>query len=380
MRSSRYSTVLAVALVAAAGCRPTRVEPCTALQSSPAVATSAPIGDSVTLRIDYEGAEAMIAALERKSLSDAAIDSLLTVHGVRATIDNVTRYFPELGDAEFRRALQRFRRDGRIATEHWPFTLRRARSERSRIRSLVETIRTDEAALLRGTLATIAPYRPDTGPLHLTAYLVAGGTSTGFVPESPGVAAFYANLADAEGDCDAVVLNVVHETYHLMQKAALRRAGLTALADSVEGLRVTERTLLTVLLEGTADLVADPARYAGTGPAMTRQRERYAADADPARVRENFAIFDTLFQQAARGDVSWPEIRDRGFMSDARFYALGRSMAQVIARDCGAPCIGPLFAQHPRAFFLEYIRLYRADPQVVGRFAPETEMLLGTGG
>jgi hypothetical protein len=157
---------------------------------------------------------------------------------------------------------------------------------------------------------------------------------------------------------------------------ALRRAGLTALANSVEALPVPECTLLTVLLKGTSDLVADPDRYEGTGPAMERQRARYRADDEPARVRENFALFDTVFQQAARGEIAWPAVRDHGFMGDPRFYALGRAMARPIERHCGAACIARQFDRLPFVFFREYIRLYRADPEVVGRYAPETERLL----
>lgn len=40
----------------------------------------------VTLRVDLSGAEALMAALARDSLTDADVDSLLRVHGVRAMV------------------------------------------------------------------------------------------------------------------------------------------------------------------------------------------------------------------------------------------------------------------------------------------------------
>jgi hypothetical protein len=373
-RTRLVATTLLVAL-AASGCRRMEVVPCAA---PPAVAAPGSRGDAVTLRIDYAGAEAMLGALERDTLSDAAVDSLLNVHGVRMTVDNVTRFIPELGRDDFRTAVQTFVRTGRVADEHANFDLGKVRSERGRIRALVGYLRENEGAVLQRTLATLAPYSPETGPLHLTAYLVAGGVSTGFVPDAAGESAFYANLARADGDCEGVLGNIAHETYHLVQKAALRRVpGLAAVADSVESLPAPERLLATVLTEGTADLVTDPRRAPGDGPAIARERAERRRDDEPARVRANFALFDTLYQQVGRDEITWRALYDRGFADEAPFYAVGRQMAQAIERHCGAACIGRLFERQPVEFFREYVRLYRARPQILGRFAPATERLLG---
>ena len=370
--------LLAVALVAAAvtGCRRSAAAaPCVAPRP---VAAPAPRSGEVTLRFDYAGAEAMLAALERDELSDAAVDSLLAVPGARMTVDNVTRLIPELGRDDFRVAIQKFVRSGRVADEHAQFNLGKAKDEGGRVRALSAQIRANERALLQRTLAILAPYSPETGPLDITAYLIAGGTSTGFVRDTPGTWEFYLNLADLGGDCEAVVWSLAHEIYHLVQKAALRRVpALLAVADSQESLPVAERMMTNVLLEGTADLVSDPKRFSGNGDEIVRQRERYRRDAEPARVRENFAIFDTLYQRAVRKEVTWRAVLERGFMNEARFYPLGREMAQAIERHCGAACIRRQFERPPVEFFREYIRLYRAQPDVVGRFAPETERLLG---
>lgn len=348
---------------------------CAALQPA---AAPAPRTDEVTLRFDYAGAEAMVAALERDAISDAAVDSLLSVHGVRMTVDNVTRFIPELGRGDFRTAVKAFVRTGRVARAHAPFSLRETRAAREEIRALVAELRRIEGAVLERALAVLAPYAPAAGPLQLRAYLVAGGVSTGFVFDTSEEPAFYINLQDAEGDCEGVLWNIVHESYHVMQKAALRRVpGLAVFADSVESLPVAERTLATVLMEGTADLVADPRRLPGDGPAMAAERAEARRDAEPARVRESFALFDRLFQQAVRNELTWRTINDRGFANAAPFYSLGREMAQAIERDCGTACIGRLFERPPVEFFRQYIRLYRARPEIIGRFAPETERLLG---
>jgi hypothetical protein len=331
---------------------------------------------TVTLRFDYAGAEALLQALERDSLTDANVDSLLRAEGVRRMVDNVTYYIPALGRTEFRRAIQRFVRTRRTAAEDRPFELDQTWARRGQIRALLDSTRRNERAVLAQTLADVAPYRPATGPLDLTVFLVAGGVSTGFAP--PGQAAFYANLTRLEGDYVGLLWNVRHEAYHVMQHAALRRLPeLAPVVDAYDSLPVTERLLATVLLEGTAELVTDPTCTTARGPAIDRARDRVRRNMAPNRLRENFALFDTLLRQLPAGQVSWREAYRQGFADEARLYAVGYAMAREIERHCGAACVGRLFERAPVEFFREYIRLYRAHPQMVGRFAPATERLLG---
>lgn len=373
-RALRVATHLLVAIALSGCAQQSMAVPCPAPAAAPA-----PRPTEVTLRIDYAGAEAMMAALERDSLPDAAVDSLLEIHGVSMMVDNVVRLVPGVSRADFRTAIQRFVRTGEVADEHVHFNLSRARSEGEGTRALLTYIRENEQAVLERTLTAMAPYTPETGPLHLKAYLMAGGTSTGFVRTTAEGDVFYFNLADAAGDCEGAMSFIAHEVFHLVQKAAIRRVpALAAIADSVESLPVPERTLATVVGEGTADLVSDPERFGGDGAIIASQRERFRRDAEPARVRENFALFDTTFQQVVRGEIGWREVLDRGFMSDPRFYALGREMAKEIERRCGAVCIRRLLQQPPVEFFLQYISLYREHPDIVGRFAPETERHLSS--
>ncbi|WP_331075523.1 DUF5700 domain-containing putative Zn-dependent protease [Longimicrobium sp.] len=367
-RSRLVATPLLIVL-ATWGCRERGVVPRQVAAPVPRAA--------VSLQIDYAGAEAMVAALERDTITDAAVDSLLNIHGVSMMVDNVVRLVPGVERADFGTALQRFLGTGDVAQEHLHFNLPKAHGERERIRTLLAHLRENEQAVLDRMLAIMGPYTPETGPLHLKAYLMAGGTSTGFVRTTPEGDVFYYNLADAAGDWEGVMAHITHETFHLVQKAAFRHVpSLAAMADSAESLPLPERTLATVVGEGTADLVSDPARFGGGGPEIARMRARFRTDAEPARVRANFALFDTTFQQVARNEITWREVLDRGFMSNPRFYALGFQMAKAVERHCGPERIRRLLQQRPVEFFLQYISLYREHPEIVGHFAPETERYL----
>jgi hypothetical protein len=368
-----FLLLLALLLCALSGCGTSR--PALSGCERPRLVASSPESASVTLHLDYWGAEAIIRVMEQDSLSDADVDALLRVHGVRAMVENVTRFIPRLGIPEFRSEIQTFVRRKR-AGEHEEFQLRDVWRERSRVRDLINAIRADERGIVGETLSLLTPYHPDTGPLTIRVHFVAGGVSDGFVFEDDQTS-FYINLARAGGDCQEVIANVLHEAYHVMQTAAQKRSGTFTVWDTMPPV---ERVLAGTLLEGTANFIADPARLTAGAGSLRTARDRYRRSADPARIAENFAVFDEVVQGLREGAITWQEASERGFTrstkNEDRFYFVGYEMAKAIERHCGTACIPRLFEQPPVEFFRQYISLYREHPEIRWRFAPDTESYL----
>jgi len=336
-----------------------------------------PAAPAVTMRLDYAGAEALLDALGRDSLSDADVDGLLRVAGLRAMVDNVTRFIPHVGAREFREEIKTFARTKKGGRHGRIFQLDDAWRERSRVRDLVRAVRADERRIVGETMAQLRPYLPDTGPLPITVYFVAGGVSDGFAFEHD-PKSFYANLVRAGGDRDGVVANMAHEAYHAAQFAAQRRAGVDAHWVTNEKMPPAERVLAGTLSEGTANYAADPTRTKAAGPYVESARERYRRNAEPARVAENFALFDSVLKGLREGRMKWEEAYLKGFTRDGRenddrFYFVGYEMAKALERHCGRRCIGRLFEQPPAEFFRRYVALYRTRPEIRGRFSRETE-------
>ncbi len=341
-------------------------------QPAPGAATAAP----VAMRFDYAGAEAIVEALGRDSLSAADVDSLLRIHGVRAMVDNVSRFVPGVGVPQFRAEIRHFARTKRGGEHNDYFQLSDAWRERARVCALVAAIRADESRIVRATLARIEPYRPGTGPMRIDVYLVAGGVSDGFAFED-GRTSFYANLVRAEGDPHGLALNAGHEAYHVLQMAAQRRSGHFASWITDDGLPPVERLLMGTLVEGTANFVADPTRTAATGANIDRWRARYVRNAKPEQVAANFARFDRTLQGLRDGTTTWRAASDEGFSGDnPEFYFVGYEMAKAFDRHCGAACIGRLFDEAPVEFFRRYVALYRRHPEITARFSRETEEYL----
>ena len=347
------------------------------LGAAKGAATPAP----VTLRLDYAGAEALISALERDSLSDTDVDSLLRVPGLRAMVSNVTRFIPNIGVPEFRKEVRAFVQTKKGGEYNNYFQLTDVWRERSQVRTLIRAIRADERKIVGETLSQFERYRPNTGPLAITVYFVSGGVSTGFAFENdPG--SFYANLARAGGDLNGVVLNMAHEAYHVIQFAAQKRAGITPLWVSNEKMPPIERLFTGTLQEGTANYAADPTRWAATGPDVEAARRRYRRNTEPARVTENFALFDAVLKELREGRITWDIAYKKGFTSenDDSFYFVGYEMAKALEQYCGSKCISRLFEEPPVEFFRRYIALYRKHPEIRGRYSQETETFMATYG
>lgn len=338
---------------------------------------------ALSLHLDYAGAEAVIRALEQDSLSDAEVDALLRIHGVRATmIDNVTRFIPEIrGIPEFRNEIRTFARTKRGGEHRDIFQLGDVWRERTRARDLINTLRRDESGIVHEALSRLEPYRPATGPLRIGVYFVAGGVSDGFALEND-PRSFYVNLTRAGGDYHEVVANVLHEAYHVMQMVAQRRSGTFTAWITDEAMPPAERLLAGTLLEGTATFVADPARLTADAGSLQAVRDRYRRGAEPARISENFAVFDTTLGELRAGTMTWNQAAERGFSrspeNEERFYFVGYEMAKTIERYCGRQGIGRLFEEAPVEFFREYISLYQAHPEIRWRFSPDTEKYIAS--
>lgn len=336
--------------------------------------------DTITLRLDYAGARALLDALDRDSLSDTDLDNLLRVHGVRAMVDNVTKFNPPIGVQEFRQEIQTFVRTKQRSANGRYFQLDNAWRARDQVRSLIKSINSNEKDIVSRTLSQLKRYSPNSGRLSIDVYFVAGGVSDGFLFDKQDRPAFYVNLVRASGDLNGVVSNLAHEAYHVMQKAAQRRAGLTAEADETLKLPVAERLIAITLSEGIANYVVDPTLSAETGPNMETSRERYRRNAEPARIKENFALFDTVLSDLRSGKQTWEEAYRTGFSgnNDARFYFVGYQMAKAIEKHCGRKCIGKLFEKPSVEFFRQYIALYRKHPEITGRFSKDTEAIIAS--
>jgi hypothetical protein len=362
----RFSPVAAMAACfVVIGCSTARVE---ARQESP-----------ISMRFDYAAAETLVAALERDSLSDAAVDSLLLVPGIRAVVDNVTRFRPLLGVPQFRDEIMGFVRTKQAGSVGAPFQLTGVLRAKDDIRMLVSRLRANERAITDGVVAQLKRYQPPTGAMSIMVYVVAGGVSDGFYFDDQREPTYYVNLARVSGDLNGVVADMAHETYHVLQKTAQRRVpSLIKYSDSTSTLPLPERLLNEMLSEGTAQFVVDPTRSDQTGPYLDRSRAQYARNAQPARIAENFAAFDSVLRDVIAGRLDWNQAYQAGFSGsvDSRFYFVGYEMAKAIDRYCGHTCIGALFGKPPVEFFRQYISLYKAHPEITARFAPDTETFI----
>jgi hypothetical protein len=356
--TNRRSFLQAAALGTLAGC---------ALTRSPQV----PMPAAIELRLDFRGAEALLEALERSSIADADIDALLAIRGVAAMVDNTTKYIPADTRAVFRAALKEYVASRRVTQGH--FGLGFAAGHASDARRVIAELEAD-ARLAGRVLDPIRRYQPDSGPLAVTVYCVAGGASDGFVLDRDPEPAFFMAVDRSQGDVDGVMLNMSHELYHVAQRAARARvAGLTARVFDEGSAPAPVRLLTTVLDEGSATYVADATRFPGSGPYLQMWRSAYARNAAPERIAANFALFDRLLAGLRSEAMTWSQAYEAGFAEiGPPLYFVGVEMSRALDKRHGPARMGRYFGEHPAAFFRDYIVISRAEPGLA-RFSAETE-------
>jgi len=330
-----------------------------------------------SLRMNDEGAEALLAVLAQRTVTDAEIDRLLAIHGVRAMVDNTTRFIPGDTRETFRAALKEFVTTRKSTIGH--YRLDESYEQAAEIRALIAELKGDQN-LLAEVAAPISRYMPPLPHFTATAYEVAGGVSDGFVPEDA-QPAFYMAMNRAEGDAQGVKLNMTHELYHVVQRMARARVpGLDAKVFNPDTAPAPVRLLTVILDEGTATYVADPALaktsfFRRFGPYVRMWRASYKKNAPREKIAANFAEVDRLLSGLRTGSMTWKQASDVVFTGHGPGpYFVGYEMAKAIDRRHGPERIASLLQQHPAAFFRTYIDLYRENPAAVpARFSRETE-------
>ncbi|HEX4971321.1 MAG TPA: DUF5700 domain-containing putative Zn-dependent protease [Steroidobacteraceae bacterium] len=363
----RFLIVLTLSVAAVAACVQARAET---------------RSDQIQLRFDYAGARKLFTALNQRELSSQDIAELYKVQGLAGMVDNVTRFIPEVTRREFEQHLLKFIETGKEPGHNgytvWDF--KRVLATRGEVEGLIGKLEADESRIIARTLRELEPFRPDTGPLTITVYFVAGGVSDGFVPERSREPSLYVNLTRARGDLEGVESNLTHEIYHVMQQSASRRAGLGSIVDEPEKLELAQRLLATTLWEGSANYAADPRHLQGSGPYLEMWRDRFAQNTTPQKLAEHFALFETVLNDLQARRMSWDDAYARGFAGpQSPFYFVGHEMTRVIDQRCGRQCVQQLFNQPPAAFFERYIEIYKRDASIRNRFSSGTEASIAEG-
>lgn len=331
----------------------------------------------LSLRMDFDGAEALLEVLAQTAVTDAQIDRLLTIRGVQAMVDNTTKFVPGHDRAMFRAAVKEFV-STRKSTIGPAFRLEESHARAAEIRTLIHALRS-EPGLEAGIVGPVARYLPDLGPLTFTVYSVAGGASDGFVPDDEGRPAFYMALNRASGDIHGVRLNMVHELFHAAHRTARARVpGLRARIFDPATAPASTRLLTVVLEEGAATHVAAPLVAAGSGPFIDMWRAGYEKNAPAAKISANFAEFDRIFAGLHDGAMSWDEASKVMYTgTGSPLYFVGYEMTKALDARHGPDRIAQFLQRHPAAFFGAYVDLYRKCPSCVpARFSARTEALI----
>lgn len=338
--------------------------------------TNAPVpraSNRFAVQMNYEGAEALLAVLEQRTVTDAEIDRLLAIRGVAAMVDNTTKYIPADTRQTFCAAVKEFVTTRKSTTGN--FRLDESHDKAGEIRALIAAMKADPHLIAEVT-APIDRYLPPLPHFTVTVYGLTGGVSDGFVPDDETQPAFYIALNRAEGDAAGVKLNMTHEIFHVVQRMARARVpGLDAKVFDAKTAPPHVRLLTAIHEEGAATYVAEPLLGQRSGSYLDMWRKSYEKNASPEKIAANFAEVDRLIAGLHGGSMTWDQASEVVFTGYGPGpYFVGYEMAKAIDRRHGPARLAALLQQHPAEFFRTYIELYRENAAAApAKFSRETE-------
>jgi hypothetical protein len=342
-----------------------------------AAGAKAPTHKPLDVRMDYDGALALLDVLQQRSVTDADLNRLLAVPGVAAMVDNTTKYEPSHTRRLFRDTVKEFVTT-RKSTIGPVFRLQQIADHDQQIRGLISRLRTNRN-LAAQISNPVRPYIQNLPTPQVTIYSVVGGASDGFVIDNDPRPAFYMALNRAAGDVSGVKLNMAHELVHVVQRAARARVpGLNRRVFDAASAPPDTRLMTLVLEEGSATYIAEPMLSGPSGPYLDNWREAYVKNAPVDRIKANFADFDKTFGGLASGTATWDQASKAMFTgTGSPLYFVGYEMTKALAPRMRPVSFSRFWAEHPASFFQAYVDLYRKCLTCVrARFSPQTERLI----
>jgi len=327
---------------------------------APIVLATAPAAAAVV--IDASAARATLEALGRPGLSRAEALRVADLPANRDMIRKVNSLGSEATREDFADAL--------VAAAHGEakpsaFGFGRVRDGRAVTLALIDRIEGDPAIFRDWVAARVARFTPAGVDVRATGYIIAGGQADGF---SFGDPAFYVDASRLGGDLEGARLLIAHELYHAVQNAAQARAPKGTVfyfenetyaalpPGSPRDCYATRAFFGSLLAEGTATYVGDPALLPATGAYSAAERARRK------RITSELSSERTLLDMSL-ASITGPDplpvddVYGVGFYTPAPLYDLGYVMAKAIAERDGDAALGAFLLRPGDAFVQRYVEI-----------------------
>jgi hypothetical protein len=264
------------------------------------------------------------------------------------------------------------------------YRFRHVVEDREQIVRAIAFLKEHEAELSAFVVENISPYFPDERQYYGEIVLVAASWSCGgfsmdgaFFVDVPCVA------PSIQEEFEAVSILSAHETYHALQYAffAPFEEDMSPIDTPLEA---QAYLFLNLLLEGTAEFVADSRKVSGDGTLAVAFRD--LAKRGYGRLESHFRWLDYASTILAVDEASNRRIRDVyqfGFSGSTgqKFYYVGATMARKIEAVFGRDRLVCMVSLSPEQFVLAYdaavAQVSKEDDYVVGAATLEAARRLG---
>ncbi|MBB2148640.1 DUF5700 domain-containing putative Zn-dependent protease [Pedobacter gandavensis] len=327
------------------------------------------------ITMDYSAAEELIRLVGLKSVSDEELSRFASLYGNKLLIQKTSN---STGGTEqvFKKTLKEMITTGKVNGDD-PYQWGKVSMELQHTKKLIAGLKLNKDSFTVEILERISAYTPAIlPPQELRAYLLLGGTATGFVSGDEG--AFCVALQNFGSDFEGLKTIMVHELYHAVQQAG-QNSRKKMLADKpTYNTKATYFLIYNLWSEGTAEslgdfgLIKNPGRYSKIQQENQRKNEE--------RLLVNFKLIEMmLYKMYTDSNARYAAVYNIGFspVYEEAAYSVGAEMARKLDRLLGKEVLAEMVVQDPLDFISSYIKLYQDQPKEVPyQFDKSTEAIV----
>lgn len=327
------------------------------------------------ITIDYEAAEELIRLVGLKRVSEEELSKFASIPGNKLLIQKTSS---STGGTEevFKKTLKEMITKGEVNGAD-PYQWEKVKMELPNTKKLIARLKLSKDSFTNEIADRISNYTPDTLPAQeLRAYLLLGGTATGFVIGDAG--AFCVALQFFGTDFEGLKTIMVHELYHAVQQAGQNLREKTLTDKPNYNTKATYFLIYNLWSEGTAENLGDFSLIKNPGKYSKAQQENQKKNAE--RLLVNFRLTELMiYKMYTDSNARYSPVYSIGFspVYEEASYSVGAEIARKLERFLGKEALSNLVVQDPLDFITAYINLYHEHPKEVPyQFDKSTEAII----
>lgn len=316
---------------------------------------------NIELIVNAESANQTFQFLKLKKNDTAGARKILSLKGTQGMIQHDSQFNEEMTSENFIKEIT----DPNAESDEFGFI--NIRRNLTSIQAAIQLFEDSLNVITRRVEEKLKLYSSPTNNEAIEVYFVLGGNSDGYTNDEN---AFFIEIQYYLDDVEGIISTVTHELYHIIQQRSFdsKTEKLKLQAIFYPAFMLIEN----LYQEGSASYVGDPLSIDQPKEYSIFIQKKYKRNI--LKLKESFYLFESLLLQSI-ADPNEDLLYNIGFGGqwDSPLYFVGYEMCLQLEQKNEEGTIKEYLSKSPTYFFMDYIDLYKSDPQIRYHFTAATE-------